>query len=62
LLAKKYDKQGKKLKARNIGRRNLGHKKSREWRFEIYWPDSFWPISFQLDFKPLSSLLPSRRK
>jgi putative transposase len=29
-LAKKYDKQGKKLKARNIRRRNLGHKKSRE--------------------------------
>src|SRR5215475_1899116 len=29
-LAKKYDKQGKKLKARNIRRRNLGHKKSQE--------------------------------
>src|SRR6266545_3619528 len=29
-LAKKYDKQGKKLKARNIRQRNLGHKKSRE--------------------------------
>src|SRR5262249_31649211 len=29
-LAKKYDKQGKKLKARNIRRRNLGRKKSRE--------------------------------
>ena len=29
-LAKKYDRQGKKLKARNIRRRNLGRKKSRE--------------------------------
>ena len=29
-LARKYDKQGKKLKARNIRRRNLGHKKSQE--------------------------------
>jgi IS605 OrfB family transposase len=29
-LAKKYDKQGKKLKARNIRRRNSGHKKSQE--------------------------------
>src|SRR5215467_1042635 len=29
-LAQKYDKQGKKLKARNIRRRNLGHKKSQE--------------------------------
>ena len=29
-LAKKYDKQGKQVKARNIRRRNLGHKKSRE--------------------------------
>src|SRR5215831_4308554 len=29
-LAKKYDRQGKKAKASNIGRRNLGHKKSRE--------------------------------
>jgi hypothetical protein len=29
-LAKKYDQQGKKAKARNIRRRNLGHKKSRE--------------------------------
>src|SRR5262245_16841250 len=29
-LAKKYDEQGKKLKARNIRRRNLGHKKSQE--------------------------------
>src|SRR5215813_3265800 len=29
-LAKKYDKQGKQVKARNIRRRNLGHKKSQE--------------------------------
>jgi putative transposase len=29
-LAKKYDQQGKQVKARNIRRRNLGHKKSRE--------------------------------
>ena len=29
-LAKKYDHQGKKAKARKIRRRNLGHKKSRE--------------------------------
>src|SRR5215813_11494906 len=29
-LAKKYEKQGKKLKARNIRRQNLGHKKSQE--------------------------------
>src|SRR6516165_1655578 len=29
-LAKKYDRQGKKAKASNIRRRNLGHKKSRE--------------------------------
>jgi len=29
-LARKYDEQGKKLKARNIRRRNLGHKKSQE--------------------------------
>jgi len=29
-LAKKYDRQGKQEKARNIRRRNLGHKKSRE--------------------------------
>ena len=29
-LVKKYDRQGKKAKARNIRRRNLGHKKSRE--------------------------------
>ena len=29
-LAKKYDKQGKQVKARNIRRRNLGHKKSLE--------------------------------
>jgi putative transposase len=29
-LAKKYDQQGKTAKARNIRRRNLGHKKSRE--------------------------------
>jgi putative transposase len=31
-LAKKYDKQGKKTKARNIRRRNLGNKKSNELR------------------------------
>ena len=29
-LAKKYDRQGKQTKARNIRRRNIGHKKSRE--------------------------------
>ena len=29
-LAKKHDRQGKKAKARNIRRRNLGHKKSQE--------------------------------
>jgi putative transposase len=29
-LAKKYDRQGKKAKARNLRRRNLGHKKSQE--------------------------------
>ena len=29
-LAKRYDAQGKKAKARNIRRRNLGHKKSKE--------------------------------
>src|SRR5262249_17527972 len=29
-LAKKYDQQGKQVKARNIRRRNLGHKKSQE--------------------------------
>jgi putative transposase len=29
-LAKKYDRQGKQVKARNIRRRNLGHKKSQE--------------------------------
>src|SRR5215813_8608360 len=29
-LAKNYDRQGKRAKARNIRRRNLGHKKSRE--------------------------------
>src|SRR5262245_34082905 len=29
-LAKKYDEQGKQVKARNIRRRNLGHKKSQE--------------------------------
>jgi IS605 OrfB family transposase len=29
-LAKRYDKQGKRVKARNIRRRNLGHKKSQE--------------------------------
>ncbi|MCI0390704.1 MAG: hypothetical protein MOB07_18310, partial [Acidobacteria bacterium] len=29
-LAKKYDRQGKPVKARNLRRRNLGHKKSQE--------------------------------
>jgi hypothetical protein len=40
-LAKKYDQQGKKAKARNVRRRNLGNKKSRELkhrRITLYTP------------------------